>query len=178
MEKYLYSIMCKTKSKLLCILDVKKPVDTKQQSISIHPTPLTALSSLHISHLDGSHSLTSDLRPQLQRCRPLITPWSTPGTSTWRWHLVAGGLWLWYLLVTLACGTCLWYLLVCQNCGTWHHHHLVVAPGRGPLLNWRSSWCLQLPPGTKLPPDRRSTPRWWSRTPLTPPINSSDLISR
>ena len=163
-------------------------MDTKQQSTSIQPTPLTALSSLHISHLDGSHSLTSDFMPQLQRCRPLIAPWSTPdltlapapGGGIWSQGGVGHNLWhcLWNLLVELACGTCLWYLLVCQNCGTWHHHHLVVAPGRGPLLNWRSSWCLQLPPGTKLPPDRRSTPRWWSRTPLTPPINSSDLISR
>ena len=173
MEKYLYSRMCKTKSKLLCILDVKKNC-RHQTTIYINP-PNPPHCSIFVAHLTSGWKSLIDLRfdASTSTVSPLdctlVHTWPHPGTSTWRWHLVAGGLCLWYLLVVL---------LVCQNCGTWHHHHLVVAPGRGPLLNWRSSWCLQLPPGTKLPPDRRSTPRWWSRTPLTPPINSSDLISR
>ena len=82
-------------------------MDTKQQSTSIHPTPLTALSSLHISHLNGSHSLTSDFMPQLQRCRPLIAPWSTPGLTLA--PAPGGGIWS---QGVSACGTCLWFLLV------------------------------------------------------------------
>ena len=156
-----------------------------QTTIYINP-PNPPHCSIFVAHLTSGWKSLIDLRfhASTSTVSPLdctlVHTWPHPGTSTWRWHLVSGGCGtcVWHLLVELACGTCLWYLLVCQNCGTWHHHHLVVAPGRGPLLNWRSSWCLQLPPGTKLPPDRRSTPRWWSRTPLTPPINSSDLISR
>ena len=126
MEKYLYSRMCKTKSKLLCILDVKKNRG-HQTTIYINP-PNPPHCSIFVAHLTSGWKSLIDLRfdASTSTLSPLdytfVQTWPHPGTSTWRWHLVAGGLWLWYLLVALACDTCLWHLLVVLACvpKLWH----------------------------------------------------------
>ena len=83
-------------------------MDTKQQSTPIHPQPPSLLYLRCTSHIWMELSLI-DLRfdASTSTVSPLdytfVQTWPHPGTSTWRWHLVAGGLWLWYLLVALAC---------------------------------------------------------------------------
>ena len=113
MEKYFHSRMCKTKSKLLCILDVKKNRG-HQTTIYINP-PNPPHCSIFVAHLTSEWKSLIDLRfhASTSTVSPLdctlVHTWPHPGTSTWRWHLVSGGCGtcVWHLLVELACGTCL-----------------------------------------------------------------------
>ena len=124
MEKYLYSRMCQTKSKLLCILDVKKTCG-HQTTIYINP-PNPPHCSIFVAHLTSGWKSLIDLRfhASTSTVSPLDCTLVHTLASSWHQHLeVASGLrGLWYLRVALACGTCLWNLLVVLACvpKLWH----------------------------------------------------------
>ena len=118
MEKYLYSRMCKTKSKLLCILDVKKNRGHQTRIYINQPNPPHC--SIFVAHLTSGWKSLIDLR--FEASTSTLSPLDYTLVHTWHQHLEVAFGRRGSLVVVLACDTCLWHLLVVLACvpKLWH----------------------------------------------------------